>query len=79
MNYLKELERLQEPIDPLVIVLNKHQYWYKDGFKLCCCSSFKIDKNLFSESDEINDNPYIYNKYKILTCKIKYAKIQFKD
>lgn len=75
MDFLKELERFQEPIDPLVIVLNRHQYWIKDGVGLCCSAGLKIDKNLFNESEVMNDNPYIYNHYKKLECKIKYARI----
>jgi len=76
MSHIKELERFQEPIDPLVIVLNRHQYWYNNG--LCCRFNLKIDKNLFNESEVMNDNPHIYNTYKKLTCKIKYTKIELR-
>jgi len=70
----KELLRTRPPYDPLTIKLNRHQYWITEGW-ITCLWLLKVDKELFDESEPYFPNPYLYEKVKHLTLKIKHARV----
>lgn len=73
-----EIERLNGIYDPLIIELNRHQYWYDKKNNLCCNASLRINNNIFDETNGIqNPNSLSCNKIKYLTLKIKYCEIKF--
>jgi hypothetical protein len=73
-----EIEGLNGIYDPLIIELNKHQYFYDKKYNLCCNTFLKINQNIFNESEGFqNSSTSSKHKIKILTLKIKYCKIQF--
>lgn len=73
-----EIERLNGIYDPLIIELNRHQYWYDKKNNICCNALLRIDNNIFNETNGIqNPNSLSCNKIKCLTLKIKYCEIKF--
>lgn len=73
-----EIERLNGIYDPLIIKLNRHQYWYDKKYNLCCNYLLRIDNNIFDETAGFqNPDTLSYHKIKYLTLKIKYCEIEF--
>lgn len=73
-----EIELLNEIYDPLIIILNRNQYWYDRKYNLCCNYLLNVNNNIFDETNEFQDiNVPSYMKIKKLTLKIKYCKIKF--
>lgn len=74
-----EIERLNGIYDPLIITLNRNQYWYDKKGNLCCNASSSINNNIFDETNEFqNPDTLSYHKIKNLILKIKYCTIEFK-
>ena len=74
---LNKLYLVRGVYDPLIIILNRNQYWNVDGFGLTCLWLLKVDKELFDEGEPYFPNPYLYEKVKHLTLKIKHAIVEF--
>lgn len=74
-----KIEKLNGIYDPLIITLNRNQYWYDKKNNLCCNALLSINNDIFDETDGIqNPNTSSYRKIKILTLKIKHCKIELK-
>jgi len=73
---LNKIQFVRPPYDPLVINLNRNQYWIVDGFGLTCNWLLKVDKELFDEGEPYFPNPHLYHKVKHLTLKIKHAIVE---
>ena len=71
---LKELQRVRQVIDPLIIKMNRHIYWEKKGFGLTCMQRVKIDNDLFEEW--IAPPSRITTHLKHLKLKIKHAQVE---
>ena len=74
-----EIEGLNGIYDPLIITLNRHQYWYDKKHNLCCNALLSINNNIFDETNGFQDhNTSHHHKIKNLTLKIKHCEIEFK-
>lgn len=69
---LKELQRVRQVIDPLIIKMNRNMYWNKEGFGLTCMLHVKIDNDLFEEWI----SPHSSRNTKHLKLKIKHAQVE---
>lgn len=74
---MRELSHTIPVYDPLIITLNKNQYWITNGVGLECSHLLKIDKDLFEEGEPYQkSNSSSYNYVKRLRLKIKHSTIK---
>ena len=74
---MRELSHTIPVYDPLIITLNKHQYWIANGGDLECSGSLNIDKDLFEEGEpHQKENYWFYCYVKHLRLKIKHSTIK---
>jgi hypothetical protein len=61
--------------DPLIIELNRRQYWTRNYYGLTCNGGIKIDDNYFTASAPFQspDTPQSYWKIKSLLMKVKHT------
>lgn len=74
---MRELSHTIPVYDPLIITLNKHQYWIANGGDIECSGSLNIDKDLFEEGEPCQKSKSSsYNYVKRLRLKIKHSTIK---
>lgn len=61
--------------DPLIINLNRRQYWTINNYDLVCMGGLKIDENYFTASAPFQNptTPQSYCKIKTLHKKVKHT------
>jgi hypothetical protein len=61
--------------DPLIIELNRRQYWNRNYYDLTCNGGIKIDDNYFIATEPFQnpDTPQSYWKIKSLRMKVKHT------
>jgi len=65
--------------DPLVIELNRQQFFKVDGFGTCCLAGVSLDKNIFNEGRHIQKpNSLYYCMIKSVWPAIKYSQFEIK-
>ena len=61
--------------DPLIINLNRRQYWITNNYDLACIGGLKIDENYFTASAPFQNptTPQSYCRIKTLHKKVKHT------
>jgi hypothetical protein len=71
----KQLNQNIRVKDPLIIELNRRQYWTRNYYDLTCMAGIKIDENYFIATEPFQNptTPQSYCRIKNLRMKVKHT------
>ena len=71
---LKQIERMRDAYDPLIITLRSGMFWTENYYDICCRNTIRIDENYIQKGkEEQNPKSKLYDKRCKLYSKVKYV------